>query len=132
MEPWKRIWREGLSPLLNTRDLEALRQGLIHDDSRLIQHATTTPPPTEVFHDEECERACALGYSGWQGSGLYSVREVEEYFVRTCTAADEALGELAACRHFLNWFDETPRAEMRRELLREVNWALNKRLAAAA
>ena len=73
-----------------------------------------------------------MGYCGWKGSGLGTVKEVEEFFVRTCTAADEALGELAACRHFLNWFDETPRADMRRELLREVNRAINQRLAAAA
>jgi len=132
MQPWKRIWRDGLAPLLATTELEALRHALIRDDPRLIQHATTTPPPTEVFYDEEMAGACAVCFCGWQAGGLTTVREVEQFFVRTCTVADEALGELAACRHFLNWFDEAPRAEMRRELLREVNRALNERLAAAA
>ena len=32
----------------------------------------------------------------------------------------ERLGEPAACRWFLNWFDDTPRDQMRRELLAEV------------
>jgi hypothetical protein len=46
--------------------------------------------------------------------------------------ADRALGEPGACRLFLRWFDETPRAEMRRQLLPEVQRALAERRAAAA
>jgi hypothetical protein len=85
-----------------------------------------------VFQDEAVEGACALGYCGWQADGLRTVGEVEQFFIQSCEAADEALGEPAACRHFLNWFDETPRAEMRRGLLAEVNRALNHRHSAAA
>ena len=132
MQPWMKIWREGLAPLLTASELEALRLALAQDDRRLIQHATTAPPPTEIFHGDEVEGACALGYCGWKGDDLRTVGEVEHFFIRTCTATDEALGEPAACRHFLNWFDETPRAEMRRQLFREVSRALNQRFAAAA
>lgn len=132
MESWKKVWRDGLAPLLSTRGLESLRQALARDDFRLIQNSTCCPPPAEVFQDEEVEGACALGFCAWQGSGLDTVGEVEAFFIRTCLDADEALGEPAACRHFLNWFDETPRAEMRRQLLAEVNRALNKRLLVAA
>lgn len=132
MESWKKVWREGLAPLLSTRGLEALRNALVRDEVRLIQHSTTTPPPSEVFKEEECEGACALGYCGWQGDNYETVGEVEAFFIKTCMAADEALGEPAACRYFLNWFDETPRDEMRRLLLQEVNYVLNQRHAAAA
>jgi hypothetical protein len=132
MESWKKVWREGLVPLLSTPGLEALRQALVRDDARLIQHATSSPPPLAIIHEEAVEGACALGYCGWHGDGLETVGEVEAYFVRTCLAADEALGEPCSCRRFLNWFDETPRAEMRRLLLPEVTGALNRRHTAAA
>jgi hypothetical protein len=45
---------------------------------------------------------------------------------------DQRLGEPAACRWFLNWFDETPRDEMRRLLLPEVQQLLAERQAEGA
>ena len=73
-----------------------------------------------------------MGYCAWRGDGCATVGEVEAFFIRTCRIADDTLGEPAACRFFLNWFDETPRSEMRRQLLQEINWALNQRYAKAA
>jgi hypothetical protein len=55
---------------------------------------------------------------------LETVSEVEEFFARACFETDQRLGEPAACRWFLNWYDETPREEMRRQLLAEVNRSL--------
>src|SRR5437763_15800008 len=132
MESWRKVWREGVVPLLSTEGLEALRRGLINDDARLIQGATTTPPPLQCVQDWPVEAACALGYCGWQGEGLESVAEVEEYFARLCFEVDQRLGEPAACRWFLNWFDETPRDEMRAALLPEVNRTLGQRRAGEA
>jgi hypothetical protein len=129
MESWRKVWREGLAPLLSTAGLQALRRGLADDDVRLLQGATTTPPPLQCVQDWPVEAACALGYCGWQGEGLETVAEVEEFFARMCFEIDLRLGEPAGCRWFLNWFDETPRAEMRRELLGEVNRALALRRA---
>ena len=54
------------------------------------------------------------------------------FYERLCLAADDALGEPAACNHFLNWYDQTPRPEMRRQLLREVQGTFNHRLVVAA
>jgi hypothetical protein len=78
------------------------------------------------------EAACALGYCGWQTEGLATVGQVEEYFARLCSRCDEGLGEPAACRWFLNWYDETPRDEMRGLLLAEVNRTLAERRAGIA
>ena len=61
--------------------------------------------------------------------GLHTVGEVEEHFAQACFEADRRLGEPAACRWFLNWFDDAPRAEMRRELLVEVELELRNREA---
>ena len=79
--------------------------------------------------DWPVEAACALGFCGWQGDRLDTVGEVEEFFARCCFEADQRLGEAAACRWFLNWFDDTPRDEMRAELLAEIEWALEERNA---
>src|SRR5262249_42196250 len=75
--------------------------------------ATRPPPPLQCVQDWPVEAACAVGFCGWQGDGLETVAEVEEFFARVCFEIDQRLGEPAACRWFLNWFDETPRDDMR-------------------
>lgn len=127
MESWRKVWREGFAPLLSTRAIEALRQALVSDDERLIQGATTMPPPLQCVQDWPVEGACATAFCGWQGEDLTTVAEVEEFFARTCFEVDTRLNEPAACRWFLNWFDETPRHEMRELLLEEVRLELSMR-----
>ncbi len=129
MESWRKVWREGLAPQISTAGLEALRSALLNDDPRLLQSATTSPPPLQCVQDWPVDGACGLGYCGWQGDGLETVAEVEEYFARSCFECDQLLGEPAACRWFLNWFDETPREEMRQLLLAEVSRSLAQRLS---
>lgn len=128
MESWRNVWREGFAPVLSTPGLTALRDALRGDDNRLTQGSTTTPPPLLCVQDWPCEGACTLGFCGWQGEGLQTVGEVEEFFAKSCYEADHRLGEPAACRHFLNWFDDSPRDEMRRDLLAEVELALAVRV----
>src|SRR5258708_911985 len=119
MERWQNVWREGFVPVLPTAGLRALRDALETDDPRITQGSTTTPPPLLCVQDWLVEAACALGFGGWRGEGLGAVGEVEGFCARFCFEADHRLGEPAACRHFLNWFDDTPRDAMRRELLAE-------------
>jgi hypothetical protein len=126
------VWRDGVAPLLATAGLEALQQALLIDDKRLIQGATTSPPPLMCVQYWAVEGACVVGYCGWQGDRLKTVGEVEEYFARVCHDIDQALGEPAACRYFLNAWDEEPREHMRRELLAEVQRELARRVAAVA
>lgn len=128
MERWRNVWRNGFAPALSQPGLTALRDALRGDDARLTQGSTTTPPPLLCVQDWPCEGACALGFCGWQGEGLATVGEVEEYFAKSCYEADHRLGEPAACRHFLNWFDDSPREAMRRDLLAEVELTLATRV----
>jgi hypothetical protein len=132
METWHQVWRRGFVPRLSTAGLEALERALIDDDGRLVQGVTTSPPALETLGDWSVEAACALTYCGWQGDGLGTVSEAIRFFERACRQADKALGKPAACRLFLHWFDETPRSEMRRQLLAEVQRALADRRAVAA
>lgn len=124
MEAWRKVWREALAPLLSRSSLLVLKAALESDDPRLIQRQVSQPPPLQCVQDWPCEGGCLIGFAGWQGEGLETVREVEEFFAHVCFEIDQRLGEPAGCRWFLNWFDETPRDEMRRELLPEVNAAL--------
>lgn len=130
MEAWRRVFREGVAPLLSTAGLEALCKALVEDDARLVQGATTSPPPLQCVQDWPVEAACATAYPGWQGDGLQLVGEVEESFARVCFEADQALGEPGGIRWFLNWFDSTPRDEMRMALLPEVRRELARRAEA--
>lgn len=120
MKAWQKVWREGILPQLSIKAKEALRKALEEDDPRLTQGSTTTPPPLLSVRDWPCEGACALGFCGWQGEELETVGQVEEYFAKTCYAANDAIGDLRAIGYFLNWFDDTPRKQMRRELLEEL------------
>jgi hypothetical protein len=74
--------------------------------------------------DWPVEAADVIGFCGWQGAGAETVGQVEQFFADACYQADVAIGEPAACRWFLTWFDDTPRDVMRRELLAEVELAL--------
>lgn len=125
MKPWQRAWRKGFAPNLTREQLTALRDGLAANDQRIIQGATTSPPPLMCVQNWPVEYACVLGFCGWQGNGLETVAEVEEFFARLCYDCDQSLTEDAGCHQFLNWVDETPRAEMVLELLAEVELSLS-------
>jgi hypothetical protein len=122
------VWRQGFAPLLSTAGVQALRDALQVDDPRLMQGATTAPAPMLCVQDWPVESACVIGFCAWQGEGLETVGEVDQFFAHACYEADRRLGERAACRRFLNWFDDAPRMEMRRQLLGEVNRMLAERI----
>lgn len=125
-ECWRQVWRDGLAPSLPAAGLLALADALRTGDPRLTQGSTTTPPPLICVADWPVEAACAVAFCGWQ-DGRPTVGEVEEFFAGACHDADERLGEPAACRHFLNWFDDAPLDQMRRDLLPEVETELARR-----
>lgn len=132
---WRRMWRDGIAPLLSVAQLAALADALTRDDPRLTQGSTTTPPPLMCVLDWPCEAACALAFCGVVddgGFGTATVGAAEEAFCRLLRESDQRTGQPADVRHFLNWFDDTPREEMRRDLLPEVNRELELRRATAA
>lgn len=127
MEAWRQTWRKGFAPLLTTAQLEALRHGLQRDDGKLIQGATTMPPPMQCVLDWPCDGACAITYAAWKADDVETVGELEVFFAQICFDADQRIEEPAACRYFLNWFDDTPRDEMRRLLIPEIDRELAER-----
>lgn len=132
MTHWQRVWRQGFALTLSRPALAALRRALLLDDPRLVQMHTTLPPALGGAGAHAVQAACALGFCGWQGESLATVDDVNAFFAKTCLAADERLGEPAASRYFLDWFDKTPRHRMRHLLLAEVELALQSRQTIAA
>jgi hypothetical protein len=121
MMTWQHAWRNGIAPQLSTAGLEALRTALESNDPRLLQGACTMPPPLQCVQDWPCEAACPIGYCcAFEERTPRMIWEVEEHFARVCHDADKRLGEPAACRWFLNWWDNTPPEESRPALLAEV------------
>ncbi len=120
------VFRDKIAPLLSFNALHALAVALQTDDCRLIQGATTSPPPLPVVLDYPLVGACALTLGGWLGEGLSTVGEAEEYFARLCVAIDERAW-FGASKWFLEWFDNTERGEMRRLLMPEVWRAMGER-----
>ncbi len=130
MEFWRFVWRGGFQPLIQTKSLEGLLAALEGDIPTLIQGETTIPPLLMCVQDYPCEAACGIGYCGVienGGIGVATLGQVEEYFGRLCFEADQRLNNSAAYRWFLNWFDDTPREKMRRELIQEIKRGLNNR-----
>ncbi len=128
MEAWRRVFRIGLAPILSIEGLEALAKALREDSPQLIQGATSSPPPLECCMTWDVEGACLIGLAYWLGDGLVTVEEVCEAFNRTCDAIDRAMGEPAAVRYLLCFFDDTPRMTMRGDLLPEVERAIAQRM----
>jgi hypothetical protein len=104
----EKVFKEGFAPNLSNLELTHLLKALTDDNERLIQGGTTKPPPLMCVQNWPVEAACAISFMGWR-SGLETVGEVEEYFAKKCFEADQILGEPAACRWFLNWYDDFPR-----------------------
>ncbi len=124
METWQMVWRQGIAPHLRDAGLLALRAALAADDKALIQNATTFPPPLKQLENEPAEKVCALGLALRADHGLYTVGDVLDAFAVLVEVVDETLGEPAAIRYWLSWYDSADRDVMRRELLAEVNRTL--------
>lgn len=131
MELWRTVWRNGIVPQLDTGTLLALSSALQQDDPRIIQGATTEPPPLMVVQEWECKGACILGFTAML-EGFTKVGEVENRFAELCGGADRILGSdcrpgtvVVFCRFFNNWFDSHPREMVRQELLAELQLALS-------
>lgn len=88
---------------------------------QVLSHRTYAMP--QPVDGPLVEAACAIGYCGWK-AGLQTVGEVNEFFAQMCFGIDQRLGEPGGCRHFLRWFDETPREEVLPALLAEIDLAL--------
>lgn len=121
---WKRCFTHGFAPQWSNEQLQQLLGALETDDTRLIQGRTCDW--RLELGDPRAIGCCGVSFVGLSG-GLSFIDDLQSYFSRTCNAADEALGQKARCRFFLNWFDSTPRSRMRVELAAVIREVLEER-----
>jgi hypothetical protein len=127
-DSWQKVLRDGIFPQFTDATLAALRLAVATDDCRLIQGATTTPPPLACLQDWPVEGADLIGLAG-MFSGLKTVGEVEELFARVCFEADQRLGHPAAVRWWLEYHDDTPWDALRAAVGFELDAELTRRAA---
>jgi hypothetical protein len=130
LESWRLVWREGVLHCLPTKGLTALKHALETDDRRVTQASTTTPPNLPCVTDWPIECACPLAFVGWQGEDLKTVGQAEEFLQKVIFETGRRLGVPDAARWLLQWIDDTPRDEMFKGLLSEVDLALELRALA--
>lgn len=134
MEPWRYVLREGYLPLLTDPELEALRKAVQGNDPRLIQGKTVAASAWSWLFGSEVGGACLLTYPGWQCDGLWLTSQVENRFQEISVRINCALGLFdagplghpgkhvwASSALVAYWYDATPREEVFRELLPEIN-----------
>jgi hypothetical protein len=125
---WREVWRLGIAPELSLDCLWALERGLDTDDPELIQGGIVLPVQMD-WGDLPVEASCPIGYAGWKGNAIVTVEGVETFFKRVIDGANRRMADPQAAYWFATWVDDTPRADMRRELLAEVRLAIAGRLA---
>lgn len=130
MEPWRQCWRLGFAPHLPTKGLEALAKALREDDPALIQGESVRPNVPFDGTPKRATGACAVAYCAWSRTTRRGdmILELEQKFADICARVDNSFEYLPSTRRFLNWYDRTPRDEMRAELLPEVEMELESRI----
>lgn len=131
MESWEHVFRHGLSPSLTLEGLQALAHAIEADDEHLIQGATTEPPALNCTRDWFPNGCCAVAYAVWKGSDAsaesVNLEYIEEGFAEASYQCGKRLNESSSVRYFLNWYDQTPRNEMRALLLPVVRDVIQRR-----
>ena len=127
MESWRLVLRQGFLPQWTTSRIKEAVAALEADDRRLTQGSTTTPPPLMAVQDWPVEACDLIAFCSSDDAFSATVGDIEEGFARACFNADQTLGEPAACRWFLNWFDDEPRGEVFRECAAELRAEIERR-----
>src|SRR5262245_12444206 len=140
---WLKSWRDGFAPNFTIDDLLVLQKALTENDPRLIQGASCIPPPVMCVEDWPVECCCPVSWIGAhrhggvmrlskynynqdgklviRPTGSATVGQTQEFFAESCFECDQSLGEAAGCRHFLLFWDDSPREQVVPLLLQEVN-----------
>lgn len=126
MRSWQIVFESGFLPLWSNETLERALAALDGDDHRLTQGSTTTPPLMCVS-DWSCEACDLIAFCSVEDPFESTVGEVEEGFARACFEADQRLGEPAACRWFLNFWDDEPRGSLFEEVAVVIRQELRRR-----
>lgn len=125
LEAWQVCWRGGLADALPTEGLVALRDALVNDDPALIQGQTVAPIPF-LSPNAKTTGCCPISYCGWRAFGLDATADVYAFY-HAAYYRRNGYGYENGSRDFTEFVDGTPRDEMRKRLVVEVNRTLKQR-----
>jgi hypothetical protein len=139
VEHWLKVWRDGFQPQATGAALLLLRlrlqkqeidplEDLGNQDCRLLRGTTTYPPALGGMLDWPCDAGCAVTTLALTEDRA-TVEQANNAFGRMCLEADRRLGEEAACRWFLNFYDQAPWPVVRAGLLAELDQEIDRRAA---
>lgn len=131
MESWRLVWREGIAPNLPLLGLLLAARALAENSVEIVQGATTSPPPLLALVDQPAQAADLISFCNWKGWLLQTIGEIEEAFSQVCYDCDYQIGEPAACRWFLNWWDDSDRTVLRVEMDYEIKREIERRIRPA-
>ena len=129
MESWKKSFAH-IADVCGVPALQVLRTAVSENYCSLIQGTTVAYEPATNPGDRTVCGACAVGYMYWKADDMDFADDVEEAVAATFSEVAKKAGWDRAPDLFTNWYDETPRDEMRRELLPVID-ANIRRLEAA-
>ena len=122
----KKDWRHAfraIAPDLPTEGLQALVEEIRTHGDRLCQQSVTQPKsPYHGFEDDTPEKACVIGFCGWQGLGLHTVGQVHAYYIAFGQTSHKEIVD------FVDWWDSLPSQALGEQLLlAEVERELHRR-----
>lgn len=124
MEPWRLAWRD-IAQRLPTHGLYRLWQACETDDTHLVQGTTAISDVTEL--NGACVGGCAIGYAIAMdplecGREPLAIDTVKDQFGDII----DAIGNVTS-NDFVDWFDNSKRGEVLKELLAECELELTRR-----
>ncbi len=135
MDDWKRAFREGFLAVATRQSLERVRGLLLDDSPSLVQKVTAVNAAGVAGSsagEDACAGACLVAQLSWRERTVY--RAYFDFSLDS-DAIDLALRRkkvvsggdperTLTSRDLTRWYDRTPRDEMRRELIAEIDLAL--------
>lgn len=130
MEAWRYCLQHGLLPLLEADTIGAMLAAL--QGGQVAPGDTCIPEPLQANADLPVTECCIMALPGLLahgGFGQATVGQVETAFARLCGQVDARLGQPAATRYLINWFDETPPAVSLPLVAEELRIEIQRRTA---
>jgi len=125
------VFEKGFAPQFSTETLILFQYALEENSDKIVQGSTTVPAPSLALSDWPCQSACAIGSLAWEQQYGWedgvTVSEIDEAFIASAMKCDALMNEQAACRYFLNWFDEGDRATVFAELSKWIDDIITER-----
>lgn len=127
MEAAMKVLRMGFLPYWTDETILRLLTALEADDPLLVQEVTCIPLPLPTNYNQQVEGLCPIAFCSVSNPSNVTVGTAEILFANACATANEVMGKPYSHCRFLEWYDNTPRAEAFAALAAEIKDELSRR-----